>query len=89
MISLHNMHYTCRVIARLCGDDEHLAEKIRSSFPLVQPDLSQRVLHPDLFPDRHNFLNDSDEESESFVEDWQYPLVTPESTPGDVEVVRR
>ena len=35
MISLHNMHYTCRVIARLCGEDEHLAEKIRVSFPLA------------------------------------------------------
>ena len=89
MISLHNMHYTCRVIARLCGEDEHLAEKIRVSFPLAQPDLSQRVLHPHHPIGRHD--SEEEESVESLVEDWQYPLVTPECTPGrrGVRVVRR
>ena len=43
LIALHNMHYTCRVIARLCGEDESLAEKVRRMFPLVEPDLSSCV----------------------------------------------
>ena len=74
LIALHNMHYTCRVIARLCGEDESLAEKVRRMFPLVEPDLSSRVLHPSF---------DGGDGGDDF-EDWQYPLVTPESTPGGV-----
>ena len=83
MIALHNLHHTCRVLARLSAEDEQLADKIRRHFPLVvePPDLSTRIMHPPIF-------GGGEMKSIEFNE-WQYqssssqhlPLVTPDSTP--------
>ena len=83
MIALHNLHFTCRVIARLCGEDALLANKIRKLFPLVvEPDLSTRLLHP--LP-----MEGEEKDGVGRVEEWRYPLVTPEVTPGSSRRTRR
>ena len=88
LISLHNMHYTCRVIATLCGEDDLLADKIREAFPTqVAPDLSTRLIHPSVLSYQCGSGTCSNDNSSSSdddpnIQDWMYPLVTPESTPN-------
>jgi hypothetical protein len=74
MIQLHNLHFTCRVIAHLAGEDKTLADKIRNLFPLVVEPSSRIIMHPPAW-------NDMDENiiKEEVAADWRYqnPLVTP------------
>ena len=82
------MHYTCRVIATLCGEDDLLADKIREAFPTqVAPDLSTRLIHPSVLSYQCGSGTCSNDNSSSSdddpnIQDWMYPLVTPESTPN-------